>query len=1152
MKKMWFLKPPGLGVGGTKLLRVMKLLAIFMVVCGLNLSATLTAQKVDLKIKKGSMVDVLTAIEKQSNFRFAYSSDFVELNREVNLDVSNEEVTEILDQLLEGTNYLYRLQDNFIIFLPKGKEATVKSQQDEKVVIVGTVTDMTGEPLPGVNVFEKANPTNGVITGIDGTYRIQVSSSEAILTFSFIGFESQLVQLAGRTDIQVTLMEESTGLDEVVVVGFGTQKKSNVTGATTTVNMEDVLGNRPVTNAIQAIQGTVSGMQISIPSGEPGAATSINIRGTTSINGGSALILMDNVPVSAEDVNPQDVESITVLKDAAASSIYGARAAFGVILITTKKGGKDQPIKFNYSNTFSFGTATDIAEKESTYNFVNAMNDWGVTSYWTNQDIPTWVNFLEEYKNDKGLYPEGYATDEYGVRYPLTNTGTIDELIGQGSFSQLHNFNFSGGGKKSQYRVSLGYSDENGIMVSDNDRYTKYNFATYLSTDLTDNLKASVNIAYRNSSKLTPRTSYYNAVTAKPWTPASGNHIFEDGTSVPYDAPSNLAKLQQPNEETQGNMRLLGKLEYEPFKDLILTGEYTYESKNQNNYSMDEQLDFVDANRYTLKEGNSESTFYSKSNTQRTYNASNFYAKYKKQIGDHHFNALAGINKEEFHSENFWARKAELLNADLPALSTATGTITADDSFGEWAVLGYFGRINYNYKEKYFVEANGRYDGSSKFAAREKYGFFPSFSVGWNMARENFMSNFETISHLKLRASWGEIGNQEVNGNYLSIPGMPITNANWINPDSGLRYNTVNPPSLVSQTFTWETVQTLNFGLDVKLLNNRLSTSFDVFNRKTLGMITAAVKVPDVLGTVAPPANAADLESRGWELEMSWNDRINEFKYNVGFTLFDNKAEITRFDNPAGLISTYYEGQILGEIWGYESDRFYTVDDFVEGSLNDNLTGGTLMDGVPAFIGRNPNPGDMMYKDLNGDGEISPGSSTLSDPGDRKIIGNNNRRYQYGIFGNASYKNFDFSFLLNGVGKRDLYINNNIRFPYTGEFNTMHKGQMDYWTPENTDAFLPRNYDMGGANYGNSRLTQTKYLIDGSFLRVKNITLGYSLPKSLLSKVNIDKFRVYVSGENLHSFDNMPDGIDTELQSKDQGFYYPLIRSFNVGLNVTF
>ncbi|MBI9063794.1 MAG: TonB-dependent receptor, partial [Marinilabiliaceae bacterium] len=1022
----------------------------------------------------------------------------------------------------------------------------------------GMVTDDKGEPLPGVNVFDKQQPSNGVITGIDGNYTIQVSSSDAVLTYSFIGFETQEVQVAGRSKIDITLVEEMTGLDEVVVIGFGTQKKSNVTGATTTVDMEDVLGNRPVTNTMQAIQGTVPGMQITVPSGEPGAETSINIRGTTSINGGSALILMDNVPVSAEDVNPQDVESITVLKDAAASSIYGARAAFGVILITTKKGGKDQPIKFNYSNTFSFGTATDIAEKESTYNFVNAMNDWGAMSYWTNQDTPTWVNFLEEYKNDKSLYPEGYATDEYGVRYPLTNTRTIDELIGQGSFSQIHNFNFSGGGKKSQYRVSLGYSDKDGIMVSDNDRYTKYNFTTFLSTELTDKLTASVNINYRNSSKLTPRTSFYNAVTAKPWTPAGrGSHVFDDGTTVPYDTPSNYATLKEPNEETQGNLRLYGKLEYELFKDLILTGEYTYESKNQNNYSMDEQLDFVDANRYTLKEGDPKSTFYSKANTQKTYSAANFYANYKKQVGDHQFNALAGINKEEFHQEAFWARKAELLNADLPALGTATGIITADDSFGEWAVLGYFGRINYNYKEKYFVEANGRYDGSSKFAAREKYGFFPSFSLGWNIAREAFMSNFETISHLKLRASWGEIGNQNIDNNslsgfYKSIPAMPIGNASWINPDTGLRYNTVSPPGLVRQDFTWETVQTLNFGLDVKVLDNRLSTSFDVFNRKTLGMIKPATRLPSVLGTDAPPANAADLESRGWELEMSWKDRINDFEYNIGFTLFDNKAEITRYDNPAELLSSYYEGQVLGDIWGYESDRLYTVDDFVEGSLNENLMGGTLNEDVEAFIGRNPNPGDMKYKDLNGDGEISPGSSTLSDPGDRKVIGNNKRRYQYGIFGSASYKNFDFSFILNGVGKRDLYINNNIRFPYTGEFATMHKGQMDYWTPENTDAYFPRNYDMGGANYGNSRMTQTRYLIDGSFLRIKNITLGYTLPKSLLSKVNIDKFRIYVSGENLHSFDNMPDGIDTELQAKSQGLYYPLIKSFNVGLNVTF
>ncbi|MGQ7870974.1 SusC/RagA family TonB-linked outer membrane protein [Sunxiuqinia sp. sy24] len=1141
----------GGGMPALKKLRlIMKLNLFLLLISVFPVAAGVNAQnaKLNLKMTKATIAEVFDAIEQKSDVYFFYNKQEIDDTQLVDVAFENKTIEEVLD---------YFEKNLFISSQFVGKNVIIKSQTSEFSVqqkrrIIGKVTDASGQPLPGVTVLIKGT-TDGTITDFDGNYAIADVPGNGILVFSFVGMQAQQIVVGNQGTINVVLEEDAIGIEEVVALGFATEKKSNVTGATTTVDMENVLGNRPVTNAIQAIQGTVPGMQVTVPSGEPGATTSINLRGIASINGGSALILMDNVPVQAEDINPQDIESITVLKDAAASSIYGARAAFGVVLITTKKAGKDQPVKFNYSNTFSFGMATDISEKESTYNFVNALNDWNQSTHYSGKDIQKWVGYVEAYKENPDLYPEGLVVDaEDGLTYELADTDVIDALLNDKAFSQIHNFNFSGGGEKTQYRVSLGYSDEDGVMVSKNDRYTKYNLNTYLSTALTDKLNASFSVNYRNSERLTPRVDYYWAVTALPYDVEDGYRTFEDDIEMPYDTPANRASLQKPNEESQGNLRLLGKLEYELIKDLFVTGEYTYESKNRNNYSIDEQMTFALVGDNAFRPGNPDDTYYQKENTQKVYKAANFYVNYKKQLGGHSIKALAGINKEEYHQEYFYARKTNLLSPELPSLSTATGIITADDSFGEWAVLGYFGRINYNYKEKYFVEANGRYDGSSKFAAREKYGFFPSFSLGWNIAREGFMSDIEALSHLKLRASWGEIGNQNVGGDYLSIPGMTITNASWINPDSGLRYNTINSPSLVSQGFTWETVQTLNFGVDVKVLNNRLSTSFDVYKRKTLGMITAAVKVPDVLGTIAPPANAADLESHGWELEMSWKDKIQNFNYNIGFTLFDNQSEITHFNNPAGLINTYYEGQILGDIWGYVTERYYTVDDFVEGTLDENLTGGTLKEGIEAFIGRNPNPGDIKYKNLNGDEEISPGSSTLSDAGDRKIIGNNKRRYQYGIFGNASYENFDFSFVLNGVGKRDLYINNNIRFPYIGQFATMHAGQMDYWTSENTDAYFPRNYEDGGENYGNNRLTQTKYLIDGTYLRIKNITFGYTLPKLLLSKINIEKFRVYVSGENLHSFDDMPDGIDTELEAKNQGIYYPLIKSFNVGVNVTF
>ena len=415
-----------------------------------------------------------------------------------------------------------------------------------------------------------------------------------------------------------------------------------------------------------------------------------------------------------------------------------------------------------------------------------------------------------------------------------------------------------------------------------------------------------------------------------------------------------------------------------------------------------------------------------------------------------------------------------------------------------------------------------------------------------------FLESLGFLSDLKLRVSWGEIGNQNTPSLYPAVPGMPVQNASWLNEASGVPFVTLGIPNLVSSAFTWERVETLNYGLDAVFLKGRLSTSLDVFTRKTIGMLIPGAELPAVLGAEAPTQNAADLQSKGWELALNWNDRKKDFHYSIGVTLSDNQAEITKFDNPAGLLSQFYVGQKIGEIWGYQTDGYYTVDDFVEGTLDENLLGGTLKEGIPFWEGRNPNPGDVKYVDLNGDGLITDGNNTLTDPGDRKIIGNNSRRYQYGIYANASYKGFDLSLLLNGVGQREIYQNNSVRFPYTNEFQVVYISQLDYWTPSNTNAYFPRNYALGGVNYGVSRSTQTKYLLDGAYMRIKNITLGYTLPTQLVKRVNIDKLRIFLAGENLADFNDYPDGINTELQNRGNGATYPYMRSFSAGLNLTF
>ncbi|WP_339710455.1 TonB-dependent receptor [uncultured Kriegella sp.] len=1038
----------------------------------------------------------------------------------------------------------------------------------QDLTVSGTVSDaQIGTPAPGVNIIEKGT-ANGVATDFDGNYTIEVPAN-AVLVFSALGYITQEVPVNGQTTINLSLSEDTAQLDEVVVIGFGTQKKANVTGATGSVDMADILGNRPVTNPIEAIQGTIPGLQITTNSGQPGASgLNVNIRGMTSINGGEPLVLMNNVPVSIDDINPQDVESITVLKDASATSIYGARAAFGVILITTKSSNTNQPIKFEYSSTFSFLYPEDIPDKASTYDFINAINDWGTNPFWTGQDIPAWVGFLEEYRTNPSTYPAGYA-EFNGLRYPLADTDLIGEWINDLGFTQIHNINFSGGGDKTSYRISAGYSDEDGIIITRNDSFKKYNINASITSNLTSNLTSTTNIIYRNSTRRTPLGSYSNSISFNPYTPAKGNHVFDDGTEVPYDTPANRELLKVAPKILNDNVRFFQKLDYNIIEGLNLIGEYTYEKKNLTRTTSDNQILTVNPERFVLNAVDPVNTFFRKENVQTEYNALNFYAKYSVDFNKHNLSALAGVNSEESSFAGFVSQRNNLINVDQPTLSGATGAQTTDDSYGEWAVLGYFGRLNYNYAEKYFLEISGRYDGSSRFPEGNRFGFFPSFSGGWHLGRESFMESIGFLSSLKLRGSWGEIGNQIIlDGSndilYPAIPGLGITDygatqtTNWLNEETGTRYSTLLLPNLVSSTFTWETVQTLNLGFDAAFFKSRLNTSFDWFKRRTLDMLAPGSELPAVLGAEAPLENVADLESTGWELALSWNDKIGDFSYNIGATLYDYQSKITKFDNPSGLLSQYYVGQDIGQIWGYTTDGYYTNDDFVDGTLNTDvssssyLMGGTLKDGIPAWEGRNQNPGDIKFVDFDGNGIINDGNNTLEDSGDRTVIGNSTRRYQYGFFGNFSYKNVDFSFLANGVGKRDIYLNNRVRFPYLDEFSVVYQSQLDYWTPENTDAFFPRNYPLGGENYGVSRSTQTKYLINGAYLRIKNLTLGYTIPQDVLKKNGIDKLRLYVSGENLFSFNDYPDGINTELATQGSGGIYPYLRSYSIGLNLTF
>lgn len=1111
--------------------------------------------KVKISFDHGSLQRLFKEIEGQTEFKFLVSDQSLDKKTQITLGKKEGTVADILYQTVEQTKLSFK-QVNQTISVGRSASQDSESVTSEimDIVIRGKVTSADEpEGIPFLTVIVKGT-TSGTVTEADGNYVIQVPDESAVLVFSAIGYETQEIVVGNQTQINVLMEEEVSALNEVVVVGFGRKDREDITGAVSSAKMDKIIGDRPVNDAAKALQGTIPGLQITYGSGQPGIGTSLNIRGFESINGGTPLVLVDNIPMSLDDVNPRDIEDVAVLKDASAASIYGAEAAFGVILITTKTGVRNQPVRVDYSNNFGFTRPSTLPQKASPLEFVTALSDWGQQTYWTGQNIQEWIGYIEQYNANPSQYPDGYITDPNGLRYYAKENDQVGDFLGDAGFEQIHNLSLSGGSDKTTYRVSFGYNDENGIMITNKDRYTRYNGNMNINTQITPKLNATFNILYKNGLRTGPMGGnwgnlYYVALTHHSATPI-GYETMENGEVIPFGTPANMIRYSPVRENFDENIRFFNKLTYNLTEELELNGEFSYEKTNWSANAPNYTPTFINPANLNPEIYQPSQSSYFTSAYKRNYQALNIYGKYNKVVGKNKLNLMLGMNQQQSVYQGFSTTRNELISPDTPGLSTATGNISVNDTYTDYGIVGFFGRIDYQFDEKYLLEVNGRYDGSSRFPKGSQFGFFPSVAGAWKVHREGFLRDTELITNLKLRASWGEIGNQAIEdtwGNYPYLPLMSSGNVSWINNDTGQLAVSLSPPSLVSASFTWERVRTTNIGFDLGILDNRLYTTFDWYTRMTLDMLAAGAQLPNVLGATPPLQNVADLKTQGWELDIKWRDQVGKVSYNIGFNLYDSQTEITEFDNEEGLLSQYYVGRNIGEIWGYVTEGYYTVDDFASGSLDANLMNGELLDGIPAFRGRNPNPGDIRYADLNGDGEIFNGINTLDDPGDRKIIGNSTRRFEYGLNGGLSVGNFDFNFLIRGIGKRDLWIDNGVRFPYVGQFNGVFKHQLDYWTPENTDAYFPRNYPDAGVNYGVNRNVQTKYLANGAYLRIQNITMGYSLKPHWA-----EKLRVFLSGENLFNFDHLPDGLDAELQGVNQGGNYPFIKKLSVGLNVTF
>lgn len=1039
--------------------------------------------------------------------------------------------------------------------------------------IAGRVTDaVSGEGLPGVNILLKGTQ-RGTTTDAEGAFSLTVPNAEAVLVFSFVGYISQEIAVGSRTSVDVSLKVDEKALDEVVVVGFGTQRKVNLTGAVGTVSSKD-LQNRPVLHVTQALQGLVPGLNIQQTSGMLDATPGINIRGVGNLGTGSSsapLVLIDGVEGDLRHLNPQDIENISVLKDAAASSIYGSRAPFGVILITTKKGSPGQ-IKFNYNGNVRLGSPTVMPNMMDSYTFATFLNDASDNAntgrYISDERLQRIIDYQNGVINTVSIRdPANPALWANGNSLGNANVDIYDVYYKDWASSQEHNMSASGGNERFTFYMGLGYQNKDGLLAIATDNYRKITPTGTIEAQMTDWLKLRYTVRFirMDYSKPTDLNDGLYANLARqgwPFLP-----VYDDnGFYYPANSPmlgiieGGRTKAQTDSYNNHGSLIL------EPLKNWRTTVEFNYNIRTYNAHGASLRTYHHDAAGNPMIRR--QTSWVRNDQEKNNFLNLNAYSAYHFSLGDNHnFSSMVGAQLDNMKYSAFYLSRAGVIVDDLPVIDLTSGlnpdgslaTPTVGGLMSEWSTAGYFGRINYDYQGKYLFEGNLRYDGTSRFRRETRWNWFPSFSAGWNIAREAFWSDWSNlVSTLKLRGSYGKLGNQNTNSWY---PTYPVINVNsnagmWL--QNGSRPNVASSPDLISSALTWEKINTLDVGLDIEAFNNRLTGSFDYYVRKTLDMVGPSRELPNVLGKAVPPSNNTNLKTAGFELVLGWQDRLaNGISYGTRLLLGDHQTTVTRYPNESQTLATYISGQKLNNIWGYETIGLAKSQEEMQAHL------ATLPNGGQGPLGNNWMAGDIMYRDLNGDGKIDAGNNTMSNPGDQKIIGNSTPRFQFGVDLNVAWKGFDLRVFFQGVGKRDYWTNSTSFFGVNseGQWEIIGlKEHVDYFRlessnnlPANLDAYYPRPLISGA---GKNQHIQTRYLQNAAYIRLKNLALGYTLPSRLTQQFFASGLRLFISGENLWTGSNIapmfdPESIDAS-NNYVSGASYPLEKVLSFGLSLTF
>jgi TonB-linked SusC/RagA family outer membrane protein len=1113
----------------------------------------------------------------------------------------------------------------------------------QQLTVTGKVNSSEG-PLPGVSVKIKGTTVASQTDG-DGNYTIRASASD-VLVFSYIGFVPLEKTVGSNTTINVTLVYDSQALQQVVVVGFGTQKKESLTGAVSSINVDKVFGNRPIPDVGRGLQGAIPGLSVVVPSGEVGSDPIIKIRGQIGsvVGNSNPLILVDNVEIpSIQYVNPNDIETITVLKDAASSAIYGSKAAFGVVLITTKKGAKVDGSKVTYSNNFVMQSpfkAIDIAGidgLEYTLDAHENMRQPGPAGGFWRIDRNSFEKIKEWQTKYGGVIgnddPIVYGRDWYwdgAQKFGYRIYDPVAAMIKDNNFSHMHNLGLNGKSGNTAYNLSVGYLGQQGMMKpAKHDDYERINPALSVSTKATDYLTLRGDVRYAEGTKRNPNSLNAAAFAADPWLYMyRWSRLFpigvqEQGQDIIDPAFSARMSNDQIRNEKFLNMNLGATLNLT--KNWDVKADYAYSTQNNlmtssvpyvqgrtHWYGVEALRDangqvYVDENgnptqsggipayRFPLTDHTLKADTYFTQNSfrsqRKTFNAT---TNYNLDLKDHQLKFLAGTNIVSYNYTSQYSTLGNLLNNDNPQYEFAVGTQLAGGGANWDSQAGFFGRVNYAFKDKYLLEATVRRDATSKFPTHLKWRTYPGVSAGWVLSKESFMDGLQSVlSFAKLRASWGNIGDQSV-ANSLYLPTMDISKNSWLS-SGGIPYFQLGTPPAVSRDISWQDIEHVNIGADFRFFEGKLGLTAELFQRYTKNMIIAGDALPATYGTSAPQGNYGDLRTRGWELNLDFNHQFaNGLRLNFDANIADAVTIITKgadyqlpWENRL-LSNAFSTGRRYGDVYGFVTDRLYQKEDFVYDANGNFVQTNIVFNGTSKrtnkLVGNNPvyqtyfedgnqtmliSPGDVKFKDLNGDGYIDAGTGTNGDAGDRVVIGNTTPRYQYGFRVGADYKGFDLSVFFQGVGERKIWGDGQLAIPgYFAKEGAMPQAIAgDYWKADRTDAFYPRAWNMNGSNEGYVMRPQTKYMLDMSYLKIKNITLGYNLPTSLLKRIKVANARVYVSLENFITFDNLrglpidPEAISgysilgsgsTNYNLGRTGTSNPAFKSASAGLQIGF